>query len=288
VAGDSGGARRPLPRGLVRFALPVASLVLVLIFTLILFPYRRLGQVVTARIAQATGASVSLESLEGGVSIGGPSVLASDLLLRWPDRSELLLERARIRPAWSFSWLRGEPAFYLKMTGPAGSLAGTVWPTSRIAFAGRVWGVQLSLLPLDRLADPLPLLGTVDAEIDLRSGPNGPAGEIRFEAREGALTLPQFSFGVPFEEAHGELERSESGSVAVRGFELSGPMLSAAAEGDIAAGRRFEDGALNLEVDLSVTDPALRNMIQPYGIRFDPEGAAHVHVSGTVANPLFR
>jgi type II secretion system protein N len=287
-ASSSGGAQRRLPRGLVTIALPVASLALVVIFVLILFPYGRFHDILIARLAQATGASVSLDALEGGPSVGGPSLLATNLLLRWPDRRELLLERARMRPAWSFSWLRGEPALHLEMAGPAGSLAGTVWPTPGLAFAGRARAIQLSLLPLDHLADPLPVLGRLDAEIDLRTGPKGPTGEIRFEAWDGSFALPQFPLGVSYEEAHGELERSESGSVTVREFELSGSMLSATAEGSIAASRRPEDGVLDLEVDLVVADPALRGMIEPYGIRFDPDGAAHLRVSGTVSRPLLQ
>jgi type II secretion system protein N len=288
VADGSGEAQHLPPRGVLTVALPLASLLLVVIFALILFPYGRFAHILTARIAQASGASVSLDALEGGISVGGPSLLATGLLLRWPDGQELLLERARMRPAWSFSWLRGEPAVYLDAKGPAGTLAGTVWPGLGPAFAGRARDIQLSLLPLAHLADPLPVLGTVDAEIDLRSGPNGPAGEIRFEAREGALALPQLPLGIPFEGAQGELERSESGAVTVRKFELSGPMLSAAAEGSIGPSRRPEDGVLDLEMDLTVADPGLRAMIQPYGVRFDPEGTARVRVSGTVASPFLQ
>lgn len=287
-AGSAGAAPRPLPRGLVRIALPLASLILVVVFILVLFPYGRFQDVLTAQLARATGASVSLDSLEGGPSIGGPSLRAVNLRLRWPDRGEVLLERAGLRPAWSLSWLRGEPAFHVKAEGPAGSLAGTVWPGEGPAFAGRVGAIDLSLLPLDRLADPFPVLGEVDAGIDLRAGPNGPSGKVRFEAREGSLALPQVPFGIPFEEAHGELERSASGAVTVREFELSGPMLSAAAEGEIAASRRPEDAALDLELDLVVAEPPLRMLIEPYGVRFGPDGTAHVRVSGSVSRPVFQ
>ena len=99
----SGEAPQPLPRRLISIGLPLASLALVLIFLLVLFPYGRLRDSAVARLAQATGASVTLDDLDGGVSIGGPSLLASNLLLRWPGRKDLLLERARVRPAWSFS-----------------------------------------------------------------------------------------------------------------------------------------------------------------------------------------
>jgi type II secretion system protein N len=266
----------------------VASLALVLCFVLILFPYGRFREITIGQLAHATGASVSMEDLEGGLSVGGPSLLATNLHLRWPDRGELLLERARARPAWSLSWLRGDPALHVEMAGPAGELAGTVWPGPGFAFAGRVREVQLSLLPLEHLVDPPPILGRLDAEIDMRTGPEGPTGEVRFRSWEGSLALPQLPFGIPYENAHGVLERSESGSLTVREFELSGPMLSASAQGSIEASDPPEQGALDLEIDLLVVEPALRSMIQPYGIRLDPEGAGHLRVTGTVSHPILR
>jgi type II secretion system protein N len=277
-----------LPRRLVAVVLPLALLVLVGIFLLALFPYGRFHELVVARLSQATGARVSLEHLEGGLSIGGPSLTATSLLLRWPDRRALLLERTSVRPAWSLSWLRGEPALHLEATGPAGSIDGSVWPSSEPAFAGQVRGIQLSLLPLDHLANPLPVLGRLDALIDLRTGPAGSIGEIRFEAREGSIALPSLPFDVPYQEAHGDVERSESGAFVVRELELTGPMLSASATGSIAANRRPEEGALDLEVDLVVVDPTLRSMVQSYGLQLDADGAARLQVSGTVSRPILR
>jgi type II secretion system protein N len=279
---------RRLPRGLVTVVLPMASLALVGIFLLALFPYGRFRDLVVARLAQATGASVSLEHLEGGLSVGGPSLTATSLLLRWPDGRELLLERTRVRPAWSLSWLRGEPALHLETTGPAGSIDGSVWPSPGLAFTGQVRGIQLSLLPLDPLANPLPILGRLDALIDFRAGPAGPTGEIRFEAWDGSIALPSVPFDIPYQEAHGDIERSESGAFVVRELELTGPMISASAKGSIAANRRPEEGAVDLEVDLVAVDPALQSMFQPYGIRLDADGGARFRVSGTVSRPVLR
>jgi hypothetical protein len=65
-------------------------------------------------------------------------------------------------------------------------------------------------------------------------------------------------------------------------------MLSATAQGSIAAGRRPEEGALDLEGELVVPDPAVRDMVQPYGLRFDAEGTAHFQISGTPSRPVLR
>jgi type II secretion system protein N len=282
----SGSGEAPLPRRLLTVGLPVAVLALVLLFLLLVFPYQRFREIAVARLAVATGASVTLDELDGGPSLGGPSLSATNLLLRWPDRRELLLERARVRPAWSFSWLRGEPALHLKLRGPAGSAAGTVWPGPDLAFAGRVRGVELSQLPLDHLVDPLPVLGRLDAELDLRTGPLGPTGWIRFQCRDGSIALPQLPFDVPFEEAEGELERAESGLIELRALELEGPMLSLTAAGSVGASPAPAQGTLDLAGQLVVTDPGMRQMIQPYGIRFDPEGAAQIRISGTLSRPV--
>ncbi len=279
-------APRARPGRLLSFGLPLAALTLVGIFALILFPYGRFRDLAAAQLSRATGAAVSLDDLDGGVSLGGPSLRATNLRFRWPEGEELLLEQARVRPAWSFSWLRGEPALRIQMRGPAGSLTGTVWPGLGPAFEGRARGVELSMLPLERLAGPPPATGRVDAEIDIRTGPTGPVGELSFEAWDGAIALPQMPFGIPYQEAQGELERGESGSLSVREFELTGPMIAATAEGTVAGGRRPQDAALDLEVDLLVVDPGLRGMVQSYGIRLDPEGAAHLSISGTTSRPI--
>ena len=84
------------------------------------------------------------------------------------------------------------------------------------------------------------------------------------------------------------MERSESGFITLRQFELNGPMLSATAQGSIAASRRLEEGTLDLEGELVVPDPGVRGMVQPYGLRFDPEGAAPFRVSGTVSRPVLE
>ena len=276
------------PSRLLAVALPLAALALVGIFALILFPYGRFRAVAVAQLSRASGASVSVADLDGGLSVGGPSLRATNLLLRWPNGEELLLEQARARPAWSFSWLRGEPALHVQMRGPAGSLAGTVWPGLGPAFEGVAREIELSLLPLEGLAAPAPATGRVDAEIDLRMGPEGPVGEIRFEAWDGAIALPQMPFGVPYQEAQGELERGESGSLTVHEFELTGPMISATVAGSIAGSRRPQDAALDLELDLVVVDPGLRGMVQSYGIPLDPDGAAHLRISGTASSPILR
>jgi type II secretion system protein N len=283
-----GEAPRKLPGRLVSVALPLASLLLVAIFVLILFPYARFREIAVARLAQSTGASVSLDELAGGLSIGCARVTANRLSLRWPDRRELLLERAEIRPAWSLSWMRGEPALHLDLTGPVGSATGTLWPGASLAFAGQLRGIDLALLPLDLLADPPPVLGRVDAEIDLRQGSTGPIGSIRFVSSDGSIALPDLPFGIPFQQARGELRRSDSGAITVRGFELSGPMLAASLEGTIAPSGRRDEGALDLQGELTAADPALRSMIQPYGFRFDSTGAARFRVSGTVSRPVLR
>jgi hypothetical protein len=37
-----------------------------------------------------------------------------------------------------------------------------------------------------------------------------------------------------------------------------------------------------------LADPALQDMVRPYGLRFDPEGTARFHISGTVSRPVLK
>ena len=66
-------------------------------------------------------------------------------------------------------------------------------------------------------------------------------------------------------------------------------MLSVTAQGNIAASRRLEEGALDLEGELVVPDtggaghgPALRPSIRP------PTALRHFRVSGTVSRPILE
>ena len=73
----------------------------------------------------------------------------------------------------------------------------------------------------------------------------------------------------------------------MREFELSGPMLSATAQGSIAASRRPEDGALDLEVDLVVVDPALRDRwSSPTAFDSTRTAPRRLRVTGTVSRPV--
>ncbi len=63
-------------------------------------------------------------------------------------------------------------------------------------------------------------------------------------------------------------------------------MLSATAQGSIGASHRPEEGALDLEGKLVAVDPAVRQMVEPYGVRFDQDGAARFRISGTLSRPV--
>lgn len=283
-----GDVTRPLPPGLIRIGLPLAALVLVVLFVLALFPYDRFREVVVAELARATGARVSMDAMSGGFSIGGPALRATNLRLRWPDRRELLLDGVRLRPAWSLSWLRGRPAVHLDLRSGAGRLVGTAWPGAEPAFAGRAEDVALGELPLQLVDGPVPIEGRIDAEIDLSSGPNGPVGELRFESEQGSIALPQLPFAIPYETLQGVLEREPTGTLQVRSLALNGPMLSLQVAGSVAAGRRPEDSALDLTGDLQRVDPALHDVVRAFGIRLDSSGATALRISGTLGRPVLR
>ena len=154
-------------------AIPVAAALLTLLFVVTGFPYDRLAPAVAARVSQVLGAQVSIASLGPSLSLLGPGVRASGLSVLWPDGSQLRLDSLRVRPAWSFAWLRGRPAFALRLAAPLGQVNGTLIVGSAPGFDGTVRDLELAKLPLQNLVPGASLDGKASGDLDLTNTPGG-------------------------------------------------------------------------------------------------------------------
>ena len=67
--------------------------------------------------------------------------------------------------------------------------------------------------------------------------------------------------------------------------EVEGPMLSIDAEGNVATSRRPGGSTLDLEVELLASEPALRDLLRPYGVRTDESGNARMRLTGPLSRP---
>lgn len=282
-----GGAR--LSRGVVFLALPLGCLLLVLLFSIAIFPYDRFRGAAAEQLRLATGAQVEIGALGGGLSIGGPALDASGVRLRWPDGA-LEVSEARVRPAWSLSWLRGRPALGISAESNAGRLSGTWWPGPEGGFSGDLRALDLGALPPALVGGPPPFEGRADAEIDLRLAAGRPVGgTLELEAREGALTLGgQLPMAIPYESLEGQARFAEGGAVDLSDFALSGPVLAATGGGSVGAAPSVALAPLDLDLELEVVDGNLRPIVRDWGVRLDANGRARLRITGSLSRPVLR
>src|SRR5690606_24560043 len=99
--------------------------------------------------------------------------------------AQIHLDRVRVRPAWSLSWLRGRPAFRIALRRGKADVDGTVRLGDRRGFAGRVSALPLDDLPLATWAPGRLLTGRLAAEIDGHARGGAPAAAVSGPAGAG-------------------------------------------------------------------------------------------------------
>jgi type II secretion system protein N len=204
------------------------------------------------------------------------------------DDSVWRVDRARLRPAWSPAWLRGEVALAVDLAGPEGRVRGTLYAGSAPGFEGRVEDVVLASLPLAGVVADLALDGTADAEIDLRSGDDGPQGSVALAAADGSIALPGMPVALPYAFLEGELELGGDALLRVHRLVLDGPMISVEGEGTVGRGADVDRAALDVRVHVEVHEASVRPMIRNLGVRLDREGRGDARIGGTLSRPAVR
>jgi type II secretion system protein N len=281
----AGRARGPRPLGIAGIALACALLTLG--FVLLRFPFDLLGRRMAAELERASGTQIAFASLEPRLTIAGPGLAASGVRVATPDGVAFAAESLRLRPAWSLSWLRLAPALHVQLEGLPGSLAGVVTLGAQPGFAGALAAVDLARLPLAGLWPGVALSGSIDAQIDLRSGAAGPEGEVALRAAEGSFQAPGLPFPVPFQRVEGQLRLGDGNLLEVGSLEAQGPLFSAKLSGRIGSAPRAADAPLDLLVDFEVAPP-FRPGIESLGVRVGRDGKGRLQIAGTPAAPKLQ
>jgi type II secretion system protein N len=231
VPGSAGGR-------LQRIGVVAGCVLLTALFTFLLFPWERLAPWVSRQIAAGSGAQVSVHGTRAGIGWLGPRLRVDGVSLRWADGRALQLDSGSVRPALSFSWLRGAPALAVDARGPGIEGHGTLWP-DRPAFDGAIETGDAAALLTSWIPPGGPSLsGPLRARLDLTTpraaGP--PTGTIQLSGKDGSLALPGLPMALPYQSLAGTLRLELGRPLRIDGLKLTGPLLSLEASGTVRLG----------------------------------------------------
>ena len=278
------------PRWLVIASYPVAAFVLILFFVFLGFPYDRLALRLGRSVESEMNVRLRIGELSPHIGLRGLGLAASDVLTGREGSRTIVLQKLVVRPAWSTAWFRGQPAIHLDVTSEVGDGSGTVTLGSTGGWDGILEDVQLDLLPIE-LLEVLDIDGTLDATVDLhRAGPEGDhglVGQVDFDLRDGTLTTGGLPIALPFQRLHGRLDFGGEKYVTLTGVELTGPLLDATIQGDVAYAESAGAQRISIDLAFQLRDESLAGLFGGMGRR-DEDGRTHLQVTGTIANPVVR
>jgi len=275
------------PRRL-RIAGPVIlGLLLISLFMYLRFPYDRLAEVIEARIELATGARVQLTELGPSLLSLGPGLVATDVRVSRPGAATFSFERVKVRPAWSLSWLRADPALHTAIQSVAGEVRGTLTFGDAPRWSGDLFDFDIGRLPIAALSPGTSLTGRAEASIDIALEADGAVGSVHIVAREGSLEHPELLMALPFETLRGELSLGGEHRAEILSMELESPLVTASLRGTIGRSPRFETAPLRLEGSFTVSQE-IRGVLNAQGAKLGTSGSGDFLVMGTPARPVVR
>ncbi len=249
------------------------------------FPYERLSESLARSLSRSSGARVTIQGLEPYLQLAGPGIEITGMRISTLDGTTWSIDRARVRPAWSLSWLRFEPAVHTRVEVPGGLAEGVFRLAEPLAWQGRLSEVDLARLPVASLWPGAAFSGTLEGRVDLHSSPLGPDGIVRLEATDGTLSLPGVRAAVPFDQLTVALKLGENFLFRIQSLRIQSPLFSASVKGSVVRGRSIAEAAVNLQIQLTA-EPAVRPALEAADIRVSADGRATVRVGGTLAEPV--
>lgn len=283
TAGDSASA---LPAPLRIGGIALAALLLTGLFAYLRFPYDRLADSISARLA-AAGLHVEIGRLAPSPQLAGPGLLAEDLRIARPDGSVLRVDSLRVRPAWSLSWLAARPALHLHGESPVAGLDGVLVLRGPRRFTGALRDVDLAEIARPELLAGARFEGRATFDVDVSLGEQGPQGPVQLSAREGVLSHPKLPMAVPYEELGGALQFGGDAWLEIQSLDLRSPLGSGTLAGTIGHAPDPSQAPLDLEITLQVS-PEIRGSLAAQGVQVGRDGQLRYRVLGTASAPIVR
>jgi type II secretion system protein N len=276
-----------LPRPLITIGVPCAGVLLIAFFLIRGFPYDKLGELIADRIERSHGIHLAVGDVGPALQLAGLALESTQLRVTFPDRSPQQIDRALIRPAWSLSWLTGEPTFHVELDTPSGSADGTLHWNGAASWVGTIRNARPDLPPI---SDWIPIggfEGTLEAMIDISMGESGPEGLVEFEIRDGSIFLPGLSAALPFENLTGAASFGGDAYAKLTSLSFEGPLASGSGSGTIRLAEPLEQAPIGFEFQIVAKDEVGR-AVRAGGLRLKSGGEGLAKISGTVGKPKIR
>jgi type II secretion system protein N len=283
------GDANSLPKSIRYLGIPLVGIALTLVFVHLGFAYEPLVARAARALEQSQGLTIHYGEVSGRLLLLGPGIEVEDVQVSRPGEPDIEIERLRLRPAWSMSWLQGRPSVHADARLAVGRVNGAIALAEPRGFDGWVEELDLSLLPTARYAAGLKLRGSLDADISVSFDPEGVAiGHAELAAAEGSLGLPGTA-AIPYDSFDAELSlgREEGRFLTIESAEFTGPMISASASGHVAR-NRGGPANMDIEIQLAVVDKGVVPVLRGMGVQLDDSGHATERLGGTLARPVRR
>ena len=277
----------PIPRSLIWVGAPILGLLMVLVFVFLGFPYTDLIPVASREIGRATGSQVEIGDIQPQITLSGPGFTFHDVRLVGFARDPIDLDYLAVRPAWSTSWLRGEPTFAIALAGPVAEAEGQLALGQNSGFNGELRIPDLARLPLPA-GSPISLTGDFRAGADLVLAAGQPSGHFDFEANSGSATHPSLPMPLEFESLRGRIEVGAESWLELREIRLEGPFFSASADGSIERGADGRPTTIDIGVELEAANLPFKMLLSGLGLSPDSQGRFAFNLGGTLQNPVLR
>jgi type II secretion system protein N len=280
----------PLPRPALYFGVPTAFVVLTTFFIILGFPYDALVKNLSIRAENSMEMQLDVGDVDFQLGLLGPAFNFESVRLEAKGGPEIVLDELYIRPAWSFSWLRLAPAFYLDVETPIGSAQGVATLGAARAWKGEFTEIDLESIPfLQSSSTGIELAGVLDAVGDLVFEDGALSGTLEFNARDGDLSHTAVPMGMPYKELKGDLEFGGDDLVVINQVEVLSPMLEARIDGRVGQAESIQDAELDINLSFSKVDPTtVLPLLQGAGAKVSADGTATMHVGGLFSAPDIR
>ncbi|MFT5444270.1 MAG: type II secretion system protein N [Myxococcota bacterium] len=278
----------PLPKPLLRIGVPVAAICLTSFFIVLGFPYHHLANSMAASVGENIG--VEIETSDASLTMGtdGVGFRFDGVTIETTSGAVYHLDTARLGPAWALSWFTAVPTLFATLHSPYGDVAGTYRTGDDSHWAGTVTDLALDDLEFVKRALPIGLTGLLTSTVDIGYEEGVLVGPGSILLKDGVISHPSAPREVPYSSITSAFVFGGDEMLTVDSFTMDSSELKLNGSGTVGNAETLQQSQLDLSIALTDVAPLYRGVAQAMGVKVDPQGAADVKISGTVAVPEFR